>query len=48
MGVSVVLAMAFTWVCVDVVVDGRVRGLGHGLDGLVAGGGKQRVPVHLN
>ncbi len=37
-----------TRVSIEVVVDGRVCGLGHGLDGLLTGRGKQDVSVHLH
>jgi len=33
---------------IQVVVDGRIRGLGHRLDGLFTGGGEQHVAVHLH
>ncbi len=37
-----------TRVSIEVVVDGRVCGLGHGLDGLLTGRRKQDVSVHLH
>ncbi len=37
-----------TGVSIEVVVDGSVCGLGHGLDGLLTGRGKQDVSVHLH
>jgi hypothetical protein len=37
-----------TRVSIEVVVDGGVCGLGHGLDGLLTGRGKQDVSVHLH